>query len=346
MEDLKAIIGELSTRLNALQERNAVLERTVARLSSGQGPATNARPVEAAVADVSRRRVLGRAVGIAAAGTAALTLADARPAAAATGDNFVVGQSNSASGYTGLWCTSSTSTGLWVLAGSVSGMSYTAAVLGDSDVQNGVAGLTSADAVGVYGVSHARSGLGYFPAAVFGDSDTHPGVYGESLSAHGVRGVSGAATGTSALQAGVWGDSKDYPGAVGTSTNSFGVYAASTSGAGVCAVGGNTGVLANAPTAVSATSSASSGHAFVGTAASSQPGALMTNNGSGVGLQVTAKTGRGATFKGGAAQIRLLPGPRSSHPTGGSRGDLYADTSGRLWYCKVGGSTATWHQIA
>jgi len=31
---------------------------------------------------------------------------------------------------------------------------------------------------------------------------------------------------------------------------------------------------------------------------------------------------------------------------GHSRGDLYADSTGRLWFCKTGGSTATWHQIA
>jgi hypothetical protein len=33
-------------------------------------------------------------------------------------------------------------------------------------------------------------------------------------------------------------------------------------------------------------------------------------------------------------------------PLGGVRGDLYADKTGRLWFCKKSGTTATWHQIA
>jgi hypothetical protein len=36
----------------------------------------------------------------------------------------------------------------------------------------------------------------------------------------------------------------------------------------------------------------------------------------------------------------------SSHPKSGKRGDLYADSKGRLWFCKSTGSRATWHQIA
>jgi len=55
---------------------------------------------------------------------------------------------------------------------------------------------------------------------------------------------------------------------------------------------------------------------------------------------------RGGVFSGGAAQIQLQPGTGSTHPKGGVRGDLYADKTGRLWFCKKSGSTATWHQLA
>jgi hypothetical protein len=55
---------------------------------------------------------------------------------------------------------------------------------------------------------------------------------------------------------------------------------------------------------------------------------------------------RGGVFSGSAAQVQLSPGPKPTHPENGQRGDLYADSKGRLWFCKTGGNTATWHQIA
>jgi hypothetical protein len=46
------------------------------------------------------------------------------------------------------------------------------------------------------------------------------------------------------------------------------------------------------------------------------------------------------------AQLLLVPGKRSTHPASGTRGDLYADSTGRLWFCKTSGAKATWRQIA
>jgi hypothetical protein len=65
----------------------------------------------------------------------------------------------------------------------------------------------------------------------------------------------------------------------------------------------------------------------------------VKGNGAGTG-------GRGGIFAGQSAQVKLSPGSLSSHPKSGQRGDLYADKVGRLWYCKTGGTKATWHQIA
>ena len=70
-----------------------------------------------------------------------------------------------------------------------------------------------------------------------------------------------------------------------------------------------------------------------------------SNSSTGAGVQGTSKSGRGGIFGGGAAQVRLNPGG-SSHPKSGEMGDLYADKSGRLWYCKKSGSKADWKQIA
>jgi hypothetical protein len=72
---------------------------------------------------------------------------------------------------------------------------------------------------------------------------------------------------------------------------------------------------------------------------------VADNTGAGAGVQATGKSGRGGVFAGSAAQVQLTPGSLSSHPAGGERGDLYADKSGRLWFCTKSGSHATWKQL-
>ena len=75
-------------------------------------------------------------------------------------------------------------------------------------------------------------------------------------------------------------------------------------------------------------------------------GVLGKGQGGVAGVRGMSDTGRGGVFSGGAAQVRLMPGSKSTHPTSGNRGDLYADSLGRLWFCKVPGAKAHWHQIA
>jgi hypothetical protein len=48
---------------------------------------------------------------------------------------------------------------------------------------------------------------------------------------------------------------------------------------------------------------------------------------------------------GKAAQIQLIAGTGATHPTSGKTGDLYVDKTARLWFCKAGGTTATWVKI-
>ena len=80
----------------------------------------------------------------------------------------------------------------------------------------------------------------------------------------------------------------------------------------------------------------------------SQPAVAASTSGTGPAIQGTATgTGsRGGVFAGVAAQIRLTPGAGSKHPGSGNVGDLYVDSTARLWFCKVGGSLASWSQIA
>jgi len=59
-----------------------------------------------------------------------------------------------------------------------------------------------------------------------------------------------------------------------------------------------------------------------------------------------SRLGRGASFSGALAQVHLAPGSSASHPGTGETGDLYCDRSGRLWFCKTGGTHPTWKRLA
>lgn len=72
-------------------------------------------------------------------------------------------------------------------------------------------------------------------------------------------------------------------------------------------------------------------------------GATVPTIPAGVGVYGNAAAGRGGVFSGGRSQVRLVPSTASTHPSSGSRGDLFVDKSGRLWYCKGGSS---WKQLA
>jgi hypothetical protein len=67
--------------------------------------------------------------------------------------------------------------------------------------------------------------------------------------------------------------------------------------------------------------------------------------GTGNGVNGTSAGGRGGVFQGGAAQLRLQPSTHPTHPTAGLSGDLFLDSSKRLWLCVKGGSKAVWKQI-
>lgn len=60
--------------------------------------------------------------------------------------------------------------------------------------------------------------------------------------------------------------------------------------------------------------------------------------------------GRGGRFAGGVANVQLTPGKTSSHPSfTGHVGDLFVDSTGRLWYCQKTNTSsvaATWKQLA
>ncbi len=140
-------------------------------------------------------------------------------------------------------------------------------------------------------------------------------------------------------------------------------------------------VSASALTGIAVTGTGSLGRAIVAGATSKAATVVVTNSGTGPALRTTtgsgsglsgtgcvvgdshagtgvlglsdggdgvrghSKAGRGGNFAGGAAQLKLTPGPLASHPVPGETGDLYCDRTGRLWFCKKGGANASWKLV-
>jgi len=172
--------------------------------------------------------------------------------------------------------------------------------------------------IGVQG-SHAGNGTGVVGIAVGGTGVQ--GVSGDTDTSFGVSGL--GATGVFA-QGTTVGVAANGPTAVQAAGTAVGVSASGVTG--VQAAGSTRGVTATGPTGVRATGT---GPASIG----------VRGRGDTAG-------GRGGVFSGTAAQAQLVPGALAGHPRSGSRGDLYADKSGRLWFCKKTGNPALWHQIA
>jgi hypothetical protein len=329
------------------------------------------------------RRKLGKALGAAAAGVvgaAALVDVTARPAAASNGSSITAGSTTTAESATTVQYDGSGSPGVAFLAndtGFTAGAASFPAALGGwagNKVANGIYGYTEAsNGHAVVGVHASGSGTG---SGVAGFSDSTAGeafaVLGtiESGSPGGFSaGVRGINNGSEGLGIGVWGSQAGSGwGVYGTAAGGIGVLGNSSSGTGVegsgatgvtgvggtvgvlgegvtgvQASGGTTGVSATGPTAVHATGGttgvSATGPTGVHGSGSGTAGVGVKGGGSGSG-------GRGGIFSGAAAQVQLSPGSLGTHPKSGKRGDLYADNKGRLWFCKTGGNTAVWHQIA
>ncbi len=189
-------------------------------------------------------------------------------------------------------------------------------------INNGTAGL----GIGVWG-SHAGSGFGVYGTSVSGTGVVASGGTGTGMEASGSLGVVAQGSTIGVL----------------ASSGGSGTGVQATGGTGVSAGGSTVGLSASGPTAVRAsgtsTGVSASGPTGVHGSGSGTAGVGVKGNGAGSG-------GRGGIFAGKAAQVKLSPGTLGTHPKSGQRGDLYADNKGRLWFCKTGGNTALWHQIA
>lgn len=327
-----------------------------------------------------RRDVLKRAGVAAIASVGGLSLLDVRRAEAATGGNFLLGNANDAGATTSLAPSSSTAPNpLFTLNGS--NLTSTATTLlstgpvggkaiaanassgGSSTIGIAISASGSGSAIGVSSSSGSGNG-------VQGSSGTGIGVYGSSSSGNGVRGKSTTGYGVSA----VGGKAQLYvapAGSAGPPTsgthNKGEVYVDSTGVHWHCTLSGTPGTWARAITTgtnangargttlqTSGAATAVQGQALgtgyavlgqISNTASSVAAVRGQTNGHGPGVQGISPV-RGGSFSGNAAQINLVPSSLSTHPTSGAKGDLFVDSSGRLWYCRLGGSIATWKQLA
>jgi hypothetical protein len=370
LDALSAKVAELGQICARLSRDNADLRAEVEGLRAGSGRAVARLDAPRAVGDPGRsdlekkvtRRGLGKVLGAAAAGAVgavALTDLGIQPASAATGSNITAGD------------VTTTEAGTTLQYDSTSALSGVVFLANDSTFGNSDASFPAA--LGGWGGTHAANGVYAFTennngngvvATYAGTTAGGAAVLGQSFSsagsAIGVHGlmtstspggfsaaVRGENRGTAGLGIGVYGSQNGGGwGVYGTSVSGIGVLASGGTGTGVNASGGTVGVSAAGPIGVVANGEGTAGIGVSANVAGSQAAVRGVSTGSGSGIHATSSNGRGGVFAGSAAQVQLTPGSHSTHPKSGKRGDLYADKTGRLWFCKRSGATASWHQIA
>ncbi len=215
-------------------------------------------------------------------------------------------------------------------------------ISGNSAFQSGFP--NSGSGTGVQGASTSGTGVHGFSNSgygVYGDSYSGTGVYASSYSGYGVSGASTSnygVSGTSTSSYGVYGESGSSLAVHGTSLSGTGVFGKSRGSSQAATIGwsaaNSTGILG-----FSNDNSASP----VAPQAKTGVYGYASQDATAVGVRGESTTGRGGVFKGNLAQLRLSPSSAATHPSSGAKGDLFVDTSGRLWFCKGG---TTWKQLA
>lgn len=387
-EDNGLTLEGLAQRLEALERENermrsenAELRSKVATLEGSasrrdevavprdsetrQGGASASESSEESEGRMSRRWLLSRA-GAAAAGlvvAGALTQRDIREAKATptvfsttTANRGAVEATNNAtgSGY-GVW---GKSPHIGLKGTSTDGMGVNGegfrGVLGLTPYNDGygVLGKNTSEAIGGDGIGvrgESRAGIGVSGKS-FNERTTIDsvgiGVYGE-----GDYGVKGESFRGSA--AAVWGlHRRDGSGVLGESTNGIGVKGTS-SAPNLGAVeghndGGGTGLTGVGKVGMLAFSHTNGWIAAWGRHTANGYG-VAGDSAQGVGVSGESTSGYGGQFKGGKAQLRLIPGSVAGKPTSGThtKGEVYMDSKGTLFVCTAGDGTTvgTWKKV-
>ncbi len=341
MDEGVEMVSVPRTAWESMEARLAEMER---RLGVGAGPASGDTGIAEVLSD--RRSLLKRATLLgmgAVAGGAVLAVGAADPAAASTG-NMVYGTSMNAG-------TDDTSL-----------QSSSEATFSVTNTSNGVA----IEAVSTHadGAALQAETQGSSPAVWGRDAGFGTGICVYAL-------LQNPTNSSPALQATTEGTGNAVSAVVGNASNSSAAIYAETFGTGSAILGQITNPASTSAAVGGLTNGTGPGFGGlnIGTgpgvsgqnwgtgpgiiagvvgASNSQPAMAATTAGTGAAVQGTATgTGsRGGVFAGVAAQAQLKPGTGSTHPISGQVGDLYVDSAARLWFCKVGGTPATWTQVA
>jgi hypothetical protein len=251
------------------------------------------------------------------------------------------------------------SSGVGVLGESSSGVG----VQGVSSNNDGVAGRSEAEGrSGVFGHNTKTNGSGN---GVYGGSNSPDGtgVWGEGGQGNGVVGK------TQGLdRCGVYGENTAVleqptpkrggehpliePAQTLRETQAFGVQGVSTHGVGVNGASSNNhGVVGEASRARSGVYGLNlySGDPL-GLDTTERTSCGVTGHADdfyGIGVRGMSKHGYGATLQGGQAPLRLLPAETAGAPLSGDHqvGELFVDSQGNLFFCKVTGVPGTWFKI-
>ena len=357
-------LGAILGKLEALERRNASLEREMATLraeraaSPAQPPHSVTRTGPAAIeaqprqaGTVSRRTWLKRATGAAVASVAAGAMLerDTDTAAAHHGATNTVSADFVAAHY--VYAAGKGIHG----ESSVQGNSATYGNNTNATGGYGVVGDAKGNGAGVLGRNPGYGGVGIRgeggQSGVRGEGG-HSGVWGKATgSAEGFGIIGEAYNGThgtgvfgNGLDIGVHGTGKK--GVYGRSgvSGSFGVHGVHSNG-GHGVHGEGSGAAATGVWGKNPGGDAVRGEGKVGVRGLSSIAGAAAIVGEHSGSGTTS--GYGGQFKGARAQVRLVPGATAGKPTSGThaKGELYMDAAATLYVCTVGGTPGTWRRL-
>lgn len=348
LEALAERLGALERENGRMRSENAELRGKVAALeggatngATGGASETTARGLGPSDGGkVSRRALLGKAGAAAVAATAAGSLLTPREARAATVEG------TGAPGVRGV----NTGEGR-----AERGQAAVVGVIQEGLVGDGVAGLgrglgyvgvygeTTSSGGGSYGVYGYSRSSGFGGAGVAGFSDGGTGVYAITRG-DGSSAVDGLVSAVATAGNGVRGTGRgeSYYGVLGLNDTGTGVQGESKQADLFGVAGRNTG---------------DSGSGVLGEGRGRGKAGVLGRNADagGVGVQAQGATGidaegaggYGGQFRGGRAQLRLVPGATPGSPTTGTRakGEIYMDRAATLWVCTMGGTPGTWVRL-
>jgi hypothetical protein len=226
--------------------------------------------------------------------------------------------------------------------GSTTPGGFSAAVRGQN---NGTGGL----GLGVWG-SHAGSGWGGYFTSASGIGLNAVGGSGTGVNATGATGVTAlgdtigvaasSTTGRGVVAAGTAAQIQLTPGSAGTHPASGAagdIYVDSTAQPWFCQGGANwVSLIAGGPQGQAGAQGQPGGQGLAGAQGSA-----------GAQGQTGAQGPAGAPGQPGkTGTLRLIPSSSAHPPRSGTAGELFVDSSHRLWFCKKGGLRASWKQIA